>query len=127
MIDIQPDIQFIRQIRRDSGIDLSQCIQCGACTSVCELAESSSPFPRKEMIWSAWGLKEKILTDPGIWLCHQCGDCTATCPRGVKPGDILASLRIQHYRFYARPRILARIIHNPVLLPLIILLPVLLT
>jgi len=127
MIDIQPDIQFIKQIRKDSGMDLSQCMQCGACTSVCALAEPSLPFPRKEMIWAAWGLKDKLFNDPGIWLCHQCGDCTATCPRGVKPGDVLASLRKQHYHYYARPRILAKIIQNPFYLPLIILLPVLIT
>jgi quinone-modifying oxidoreductase subunit QmoC len=127
MIDIQPDIEFIRHIRKESGIDLSQCMQCGACTSVCELAEPSLPFPRKEMIWTAWGLKDKLLADPGIWLCHQCGDCTATCPRGVKPGDVLSVIRKQHYQYYARPRILARIIQYPYYLPLIILLPILIT
>jgi len=127
MIEIQPDIQFIRQIRKDSGINLSQCMQCGACTSVCKLAETSLPFPRKEMIWAAWGLKDRLLADPNIWICHQCGDCTATCPRGVKPGDVLASLRKEHYYYYARPKILAKIIQNPFFLPLIILIPVLIT
>ncbi|KPK81803.1 MAG: hypothetical protein AMS27_15190 [Bacteroides sp. SM23_62_1] len=127
MIDIQPDIEFIRQTRKESGIDLSQCMQCGACTSVCDLAEPSLPFPRKEMIWAAWGLRDKLLTDPGIWLCHQCGDCTATCPRGVKPGDVLSAIRKQYYRYYARPRILAKIIQDPHFLPLIILLPILIT
>jgi quinone-modifying oxidoreductase subunit QmoC len=102
-------------------------MQCGACTSVCELADPSLPFPRKEMIWAAWGLKDKLLADPGIWLCHQCGDCTATCPRGVKPGDVLASLRKHHYQHYARPKVLAKIIQDPFFLPLIILLPVLIT
>jgi len=122
---INPDIQLIEYLRKDCGSAISTCMQCGSCSAVCELSPEDKPFPRKEMIWASWGLKEKILGDPDIWLCHHCGDCTATCPRDVKPGEVIASLRSYHYSHYARPKFLGRWIHNPKFLPVVIAIPVL--
>ncbi|MBA7614612.1 hypothetical protein ES703_21880 [subsurface metagenome] len=93
MIDVQPDIRFIEEIKKSGNSDLSTCIQCGSCTAACSLSVSEERFPRKEMIWACWGLKDMLLADADLWLCHQCGDCTKTCPRGVRPGDVLAALR----------------------------------
>jgi quinone-modifying oxidoreductase subunit QmoC len=121
---ITPNIEFIRRIKKESGSDLKTCMQCGNCTVVCNLSPEGNPFPRKEMIWAAWGQKEKLVTDPDIWLCHQCGDCTTTCPRGVKPGDVLASLRSQAIEHYANPSFLARWLKKPTLLPLVIAIPI---
>jgi len=120
---ITPNIEFIRRIKRESGSDLKTCMQCGNCTVVCNLSPEENPFPRKEMIWAAWGQKEKLLADPDIWLCHQCGDCTTTCPRGVKPGDVLASLRSQTIEYYAKPRFLAKWLKNPWILPVVLAIP----
>jgi quinone-modifying oxidoreductase subunit QmoC len=120
-----PDINFIRQVRKESNSDLKTCMQCGNCTVVCNLSPEENPFPRKEMIWAAWGQKEKLVADPDIWLCHQCGDCTEACPRGVKPGDVLASLRSQTIEYYAKPRFLAKWLKNPWMLPVVVAIPML--
>ena len=125
-VTINPDLQFIRSIKKDSLSDLKTCMQCGACTVVCDLAPEENPFPRKEMMWASWGLKQKLLSDPDLWLCHQCGDCTSYCPRGVHPGDVMASLRISTILNYARPKFLARWMHDWRFLPLILLFPVVL-
>ena len=95
MIRVQPDIAFIEHLRDETGSALNTCMQCGACTAVCELSSDQNVFPRKQMILAAWGMKDQLMSDPNIWKCHQCGDCTESCPRGVTPGEILVALRKQ--------------------------------
>ena len=122
---IEPDIDFIDFVKRDSGSDLSICMQCGTCTAVCDLSPEINPFPRKEMIWASWGMSGRLMADEDIWLCHNCGDCTVSCPRDVRPADVMASVRNYAYRYFARPRFLARWLQSPKYLPLLILFPAL--
>jgi quinone-modifying oxidoreductase subunit QmoC len=125
MTDIHPDKSFIEALKAGSGSALSTCMQCGACTAACGLSGAGELFPRKEMAWASWGLKEQLMRDTDIWLCHQCGDCTSTCPRGVRPGDVLAALRKQAMLYYARPAFLARMVDKPAFLPVLLAMPVL--
>lgn len=76
------------------------------------------------MILAAWGVKERLMADPNVWTCHQCGDCTITCPRGVKPGEILAALRGMQISHYAKPGFLSRWMQDIRFLPLVVLFPV---
>jgi quinone-modifying oxidoreductase subunit QmoC len=99
-------------------------MQCGTCSVVCSLAPEEKPFPRKEMIWAGWGLKEKLIANTDIWLCHQCGDCSIHCPRGVKPADVLSAVRKMTYLQYARPRFLGVMLSNPKWLPVALLIPI---
>lgn len=124
IVNIQPDLGFKRELSRLSGSQLNQCMQCGNCSAVCSLAPAERPFPRKEMIWSGWGLKEKLIGNVDVWLCHQCGDCSSYCPRDVKPADVLSAIRQSTYRHYARPRFLGKLVSDPAWLPLAIAIPV---
>lgn len=121
---IQPDIKFKRELGALSGSQLNQCMQCGTCSAVCSLAPADRPFPRKEMIWSAWGMKDRLIGNVDIWLCHQCGDCSSYCPRDVKPADVISSVRQKTYEHYMRPRFLSRMVSKPALLPLALIIPV---
>ena len=124
MLEVKPDIGFKRELSKLSGSQLNQCMQCGNCSAVCSLAPAERPFPRKEMIWAGWGLKEKLIGNVDIWLCHQCGDCSSTCPRDVKPADVLAAIRQKTYASYARPRLLGKMLSEPAWLPVAIAIPV---
>ena len=124
MSTISPDLGFKRKLTRLSGSQLNQCMQCGNCSAVCSLAPAERPFPRKEMIWSGWGLKDKLMGNVDIWLCHQCGDCSTYCPRDVKPADVISAIRQTSYQHYARPLFLGKLVSNPVWLPLAIAIPV---
>jgi quinone-modifying oxidoreductase subunit QmoC len=76
------------------------------------------------MIWAGWGLKEKLIGNADVWLCHQCGDCSLYCPRGVRPADVLSAVRQLTYRQYARPKFLGHMVSDPKWLPLALLIPV---
>jgi quinone-modifying oxidoreductase subunit QmoC len=121
---IKPDMEFKRELSRLSGSMLSQCMQCGNCSAVCSLAPEERPFPRKEMIWSGWGLKDKLIGNVDVWLCYQCGDCSSYCPRDVKPSDVLSAVRQLSYRHYARPGFLGKLLNDPKYLPLALAIPV---
>jgi len=124
MTEIKTDIQFKKELKLLSGSSLNECMQCGTCTVVCSLTPANKPFPRKEMIWAGWGLKEKLIGNGDAWLCHQCCDCSTYCPRGVKPADVLAAVREINYRYYARPLFLSTMMSKSTWLPLALLIPV---
>lgn len=124
MLNINPDIKFKQQLKQISKSSLNECMQCGTCSVVCSLAPEERPFPRKEMIWAGWGLKDKLIGNTDIWLCHQCGDCSTYCPRGVKPADIFSAVREISYQHYAKPKFLGKILNNPKWLPVAILIPI---
>ena len=123
MLDVQPDISFIKNLQKTTGSQLTTCMQCGACTAACSLSEANNVFPRKQMIMAAWGMKDRLMADPNIWTCHQCGDCTSTCPRGVKPAEILAALRLRQISHYSKPGFVSRWMQDIRFLPLVVLFP----
>jgi len=90
---------------------------------VCPLSPEEAPFPRKEMIWAQWGLKDKLVNDIDIWLCHNCGECSDNCPRGAKPADLLAALRNMAYKSLARPAVIGKWMSSPMYLPQLIAIP----
>jgi quinone-modifying oxidoreductase subunit QmoC len=122
---IKPDQQFIREVLRRGGDSAKKCFQCGTCSVRClqTSAREGASFPRKQMLWTQWGLKDRVLRDPDIWQCHQCNDCSVYCPRGAKPGDVLAVLRgmaIEHFSF---PGFLGKFFADPKFLPLMFGIP----
>lgn len=120
---LKPDREFLHRILDEGGDDLKKCFQCATCSTVCELSSGGVPFPRKEMIWAQWGLKDRLVADPDIWLCHQCNDCSTRCPRGARPGDVLAAVRQETVEHYAVPQLLGRCANRVKTLPLMLLAP----
>ncbi|MFH1417253.1 MAG: quinone-interacting membrane-bound oxidoreductase complex subunit QmoC [Planctomycetota bacterium] len=123
---VRPDRDFLHQVLDSGGADLKKCFQCATCSVVCELSDGPRPFPRKEMVWAQWGLKDRLVADPDVWLCHQCNDCSTRCPRGARPGDVLAAVRQQSIEHYALPSFLARWAGGFKHLPVMLLIPVVL-
>jgi quinone-modifying oxidoreductase subunit QmoC len=123
---LDPDVDFVKTVTEWGGGDLKTCFQCATCSVVCPLSPDVNPFPRKEVIWAQWGMKDRLVNDPDLWLCHRCNDCSDNCPRGAKTGDIMAALRSYAYQSHAFPRWLGRAVNMPLLLPLLLLLPIVL-
>ncbi len=120
---VDPDLAFIRKVKRAGGEALKKCFQCATCSVVCNLSPDDKPFPRKEMILAAWGQKEKLIKNQDIWLCYQCNDCTAFCPRGARPGDVLAAIRSYIYEHFAFPSFMGKALASPKALPVLLLVP----
>ncbi len=110
---VRPDPELLARLLASGGEDLRKCMQCATCSAVCELTDGRQPSPRKEMLWAQRGLGNRLMGDPDLWLCHQCGDCTLRCPRGARPGDVMAALRRECVIHHAVPRAFGRWANQP--------------
>jgi nitrate reductase gamma subunit len=90
---IEPDLGLIEELAHFGADTFNKCYQCATCSVSCALSPDENPFPRKEMLWAKWGLKEKLLKDVDIWTCYYCGDCSTRCPRKAEPGETMMALR----------------------------------
>jgi len=122
-VPVEPDLDFIRALNRQGGDALKKCFQCGTCSATCEISPDTAPFPRKEMAWATWGMKDRLLQDPDVWLCYQCEDCSTICPRGGGPGNVLAAVRQECVLHYAVPQFLGRWVGQPKAIPLLLGIP----
>lgn len=120
---IQPDVDFIKYLKKHGGDSVKKCFQCATCSVVCSLSPENKAFPRKEMISAGWGQKESLISNPDVWLCHGCTDCSTYCPRGAKPADVLASIRSYIIEFFAFPRFMSQAIKKPIYLIPLLLVP----
>lgn len=82
-----------KQIVELGGDGIGSCYQCGTCTAVCPLSETSSANFRRTIKYIQLGLEKKLLGDITPWLCYYCGDCQASCPRKANPSEIMAAVR----------------------------------
>ena len=79
------------------------------------------------MVLAQWGQKDKLIASADVWLCHQCSDCTAYCPRGAKPGEVLNAIRKQSIKEVALVPFFAKIATDPKLIWLLFAIPALYT
>ena len=121
---ITPDLGFVKDVMASGGESMKKCFQCATCSVVCNVTPEDKPFPRKEMIQAQWGLKDELFSNPDIWLCHQCSDCTAYCPRGAKPGEVLGAVRKLSLSHYAAPKALGNLTGSPSGLAVLLLIPI---
>ncbi len=116
---VEPDLNFVKEVVGLGGDTLKKCFQCATCSVACPISPDNKPFPRKEMIAASWGLKDKLVANADIWLCHQCGDCSTKCPRGAAPGDVLGAIRSYAISEYATPQFLSKAVNDKKNLPLL--------
>jgi quinone-modifying oxidoreductase subunit QmoC len=90
---VEPDPSFIEELAPFGATGKIACYQCATCSASCSISPDESPFPRKEMLWVKWGLKERLMKDLDIWNCYYCGDCSTNCPRHADPGEMMMALR----------------------------------
>jgi len=87
------DPSLLSEVRKYGVFNAHGCFNCGSCTIVCDLATDSASFPRRTMQSVVLGLKDSVQQSLEPWLCHDCGDCSVTCPREAKPRESMMTLR----------------------------------
>ena len=107
-IAINGDLNFVQELLGSGASELKYCYQCSTCTVVCPITPDDSPFPRKEMIYAQFGLKDKLVASLDSWLCIHCNDCSTHCPRGAKPGDVMNVLRSMSIEHFSVPGFMSR-------------------
>jgi quinone-modifying oxidoreductase subunit QmoC len=107
---VQPDHDFIHDVANYGAGDMKKCFQCATCSSVCSLSTEDRPFPRQQVLEAQWGMRERLIGDPAIWLCHDCGDCTLRCPRQAHPSQTIAAIRTVVIRSLAFPRFMGTMV-----------------
>jgi quinone-modifying oxidoreductase subunit QmoC len=75
------------------------------------------------MIAASWGLKDKLIGNGDVWLCHNCGDCSTLCPRGAKPGDVLAAIRAYAITEYGPFKAIGELLNDAKKLPIVLGIP----
>ncbi len=120
---VDADLQFVQGVLDSGGQDLKKCYQCSTCTVACPLTPEGAPFPRKEMISAQWGIKQKLIGSMDPWLCFHCNDCSDQCPRGAKPGDVMAAVRNMSIKHFATPSIVGSLTASLSGVLLLLLLP----
>jgi quinone-modifying oxidoreductase subunit QmoC len=123
---VDPDLDFIRELSKRGGNLYKKCMQCGTCSATCQISPDIKPFPSKEMAWATWGMKDRLLRDPDVWLCFHCNDCSTRCPRGARPGDVLSAVRQESVIYHSFPRFLGRWVNKPKYSPLLLAIPIIL-
>jgi len=120
---IRPDMRFLLKVVASGGDSVKRCYQCATCSVVCDVSPKDLPFPRKEMLWAQWGLKDRLVGDPDLWLCHGCGDCSTHCPRGANPSETLSAVRGLVVEELSFPSVVARAVNNPKRFPVLLVVP----
>lgn len=71
-----------------------RCLACNQCEGACPVAGERAVFdPKGFARLVLMGRAEEVLAAPGLWLCLQCGRCTAACSQGVDGRGFLAGLQ----------------------------------
>lgn len=87
------DPSLLAEVREFGIFNARGCFNCGSCTIACDLADGAASFPRRTMQSVVLGLKDTVDQSLDSWLCHDCGDCSVTCPRDTRPRESMKTLR----------------------------------
>ena len=80
-------------INTPGGEKIPTCIQCGICAGSCPVSHEMDYTPRQLVRMIQLGLKKEVLNSNTIWICTTCFSCSVRCPRGIRPTELMETLR----------------------------------
>jgi heterodisulfide reductase subunit C len=89
------------EIRRETGVIVNKCYQCGKCSAGCPVATEMEYPPSlvMRMLQTEDPLHvEKLLKSMTIWLCVTCEMCLTRCPMEIDIPSLMDFMRQKSYR-----------------------------
>jgi len=89
------DLGFAEEVASQPGGEhIRRCFACGTCAAGCPITEVDPDYnPRKIIRQILFGMRDEVLSSPGIWYCLVCYRCYARCPQKVNFTDVMRALR----------------------------------
>ncbi len=85
---------FIHQVERQSGQQVSSCYQCGNCSASCNYTYVFDYPANQIMRLIQLGQENIVLRSRSIWLCANCQACTTRCPCNIDVARVMETLRV---------------------------------
>jgi heterodisulfide reductase subunit C2 len=89
------------RIIQATGVNITECYQCGKCTAGCPLNEEMDIMPNqllRILQLELPGYEDKLLKSMSIWLCLACDMCYQRCPQEVLLSKVMDYLRQESIR-----------------------------
>lgn len=87
------DSSFVKDIEKETGVNVGSCFQCMKCSSGCPLAFTMELVPHQVMKAVQLGLKDKLLEANTSWICATCYTCSVRCPNDIDIPRVMDHLR----------------------------------
>jgi len=88
------DTAFSEQVLKTPvGEKIPTCMQCGTCAGSCPVSHEMDYTPRQLVRMVQLGLKKEVLSSNTIWICTTCFSCSVRCPRGIRPTELMETLK----------------------------------
>ncbi|GFO96351.1 hypothetical protein ig2599ANME_0539 [groundwater metagenome] len=80
-------------MKTPGGKNIPTCMQCGICAGSCPVSHEMDHTPRELVRMIQLGLKKEVLNSNTIWICTTCFSCSVRCPRGIRPTELMETLK----------------------------------
>jgi heterodisulfide reductase subunit C len=87
------DREFVKKLEEISGENFHTCMQCGTCSGACPMGDQMDTPPRRIVLLSHMGLKDRVVDSNTVWMCATCETCYVRCPRGIKLPKLMEAIR----------------------------------
>jgi len=84
---------FLAEVEKRSGQNMSDCYQCGKCSGGCPVLAELDLSPNRIIRLVQLGLEDDALQNETIWCCAGCGTCNGRCPMGIDIVGVMDALR----------------------------------